>query len=104
MLFEELGFHYIGPVDGHDIRQLQEYLAMAREFEGPVLVHVLTQKGRGFRPAEEDPVAFHTPAPSYRRNGSAIASENGESKPYTNLARDAILKQMRKDGRVVGMF
>ena len=101
MLFEELGFHYLGPVDGHDIRQLQEYLAMARDFDGPVLVHVLTEKGHGFLPAEQDPVAFHTPAPRCRPNGSAAACGNGRFKPYTEIARDAILKRMRTDPRVV---
>ncbi len=70
MLFEELGFSYLGPVDGHNLRQLQKYLAMVRKFDGPVLLHVVTEKGHGFRPAVEDPTAFHAPAPFSRSNGS----------------------------------
>ncbi|MGL4942860.1 MAG: 1-deoxy-D-xylulose-5-phosphate synthase [Thermoguttaceae bacterium] len=63
MLFEELGFRYIGPIDGHDIGQLQKFLRLVRSYNEPVLLHVLTEKGRGFRPAEENPTAFHVPEP-----------------------------------------
>ncbi len=102
MLFEELGFHYLGPVDGHSIRQLQKYLAMVRDFKHPVLLHVVTEKGHGFQPAAEDPVVFHTPAPFVRQNGTEVLFRKKESaKPYTQIARDAIAAQMEKDARVV---
>jgi 1-deoxy-D-xylulose-5-phosphate synthase len=101
MLFEELGFRYIGPVDGHNIGQLQKYLVMVRKFPGPVLLHVVTEKGHGFEPAVEDPVSFHAPAPFTRRNGSAVALQRGSSASYTRVARDAILDRMRRDPRVV---
>ncbi|GAH70847.1 unnamed protein product, partial [marine sediment metagenome] len=68
MLFTNLGFRYIGPADGHNIAQLQRYLAMVKKFEGPVLLHVVTEKGHGFKPAAEDPTSFHTPAPFSREN------------------------------------
>ena len=54
--FETLGVHYLGPFDGHDIAEIEEALANARAFDGPVVVHVLTQKGRGYEPAELDPI------------------------------------------------
>jgi 1-deoxy-D-xylulose-5-phosphate synthase len=101
MLFEELGFRYIGPVDGHNIRQLQRYLAMVRGFDGPVLLHVVSEKGHGFEPAVEDPVTFHAPAPFFRENGSAVPLKRGSSASYTNVARDAVLAAMREDPRVV---
>ena len=63
MIFEDLGFRYIGPVNGHNIRQLQKYLNRVKELSGPVLLHVVTEKGHGFPPAEEDPTTFHAPAP-----------------------------------------
>lgn len=63
MLFEEMGIRYIGPVDGHNIRQLQKFLRMTSQFQGPVLLHVLTRKGHGFSPAEHDPAKFHSPSP-----------------------------------------
>ena len=101
MLFEELGFHYLGPVDGHNIRHMQKYLAMARDFKRPVLLHAVTEKGHGFKPAAEDPVYFHTPAPFSHENGHTVSLKKNSRKPYTQLARDAILEQMRCDGRVV---
>jgi 1-deoxy-D-xylulose-5-phosphate synthase len=101
MLFEELGFRYLGPVDGHNIRQIQKYLAMVRDFKHPVLLHVVTEKGHGFQPAAEDPVVFHTPAPFIRQNGSQVLFKKKESaKPYTQVARDAILAHMEKNPRV----
>ena len=69
MFFEELGFRYVGPVDGHNIRQLQKYLAMVRQVAAPVLLHVVTEKGHGFQPAAEDPTSFHTPEPFRGRTG-----------------------------------
>ncbi len=66
MLFEELNIRYVGPIDGHDIALVRKYLAMAREMSGPVLLHVVTEKGHGYKPAAEDPVYFHTP-PAFRR-------------------------------------
>lgn len=104
MLFEELGFHYLGPVDGHDIRKLQKYLAMARDFKHPVLLHVVTEKGHGFQPAADDPAVFHTPAPFVRQNGSEVLFKKKESaKPYTQVVRDAVLVQMEKNPRVAAI-
>lgn len=103
MLFEELGFRYIGPVDGHNIRQLQKYLTRARQFEGPVLLHVVTEKGHGFKPAAEDPTSFHAPAPFARENGSVVSLNASASRPYTEVVRDAILDQMRENPQVVAI-
>lgn len=58
-LFEELGFNYIGPIDGHDLPSLLRYLKNMRQFKGPKLLHIITQKGKGFTPAEIDPVSYH---------------------------------------------
>jgi 1-deoxy-D-xylulose-5-phosphate synthase len=58
-LFEELGWHYIGPIDGHDLPQLVQTLSNMRDLKGPQFLHVLTMKGRGFAPSEADPVGFH---------------------------------------------
>jgi 1-deoxy-D-xylulose-5-phosphate synthase len=58
-LFEELGFHYIGPIDGHDLTQMLEVFSVVRDLEGPQFVHVVTQKGRGFSPAEAAPIQYH---------------------------------------------
>ncbi len=100
-LFEELGFRYIGPVDGHDLKSLREYLLMVKEIKGPVLLHVFTEKGHGFKPAEADPVAFHAPSPFSRDDDSGIIFlKKGSSRSYTDSVSDAILAKMRTDHRV----
>ncbi|MBN2476737.1 MAG: 1-deoxy-D-xylulose-5-phosphate synthase [Pirellulales bacterium] len=103
MLFEDLGFRYIGPVDGHNIAQLQKYLTMVQKFDGPVLLHVVSEKGHGFQPAAEDPASFHAPAPFSHANGSVVSFKISSSRPYTQVVRDEILKQMRSDRRVVAI-
>jgi 1-deoxy-D-xylulose-5-phosphate synthase len=101
MMFEEFGFKYFGPIDGHDIAILKKYLKMVREIEGPVLLHVITKKGQGFKPAAEDPVYFHTP-PAFEtdEDGIPVPKSSSESKAYTNHASDAIGYQMRHNPKV----
>lgn len=101
MLFEEMGFRYIGPVDGHDLLGLRKYLELVKSMSGPVLLHVFTQKGHGFEPACDDPVLFHAP-PVIERNGSnGVASlKKGSAKAYTNAVSDAIYDAMRENHRV----
>lgn len=100
MLFEELGFRYIGPVDGHNIGVLRKYLKMVKDIEGPVLLHVVTEKGHGFQPAAEDPVFFHTPPAFENKDGKAVPKGGGGTKAYTHYARDAIGELMQADSRV----
>ena len=101
MMFEEFGFKYFGPIDGHDIGVMKKYLKMVREVDGPVLLHVITKKGHGFQPAAEDPVFFHTP-PTFdtSEEGDAVLNGGASSKAYTNYARDAIADQMRHNDKV----
>ena len=104
MIFEDLGFRYIGPVDGHNVKQLQKYLKMVSQVAGPVLLHVVTEKGHGFKPAAEDPTTFHAPAPFQRENGSIVRLKKASSRPaYTEVIRDALLEQMRPQPRVVAI-
>ncbi|MCA9054596.1 MAG: 1-deoxy-D-xylulose-5-phosphate synthase, partial [Planctomycetaceae bacterium] len=102
MLFEELGFRYIGPVDGHDLVTLRDYLELVKDIRGPVLLHVFTEKGRGFKPAENDPVQFHTPAPFCRGDDDeeVVYVSQGSSPAYTNVVSDAIERAMQRDNRV----
>lgn len=103
MLFEEFGFRYIGPIDGHDMRLMKKYLEMVRDLKGPTLLHVVTEKGRGYKPAEQDPVYFHTPPAFEDEEGSPRVLSAGEKPAFTNYARDAIARQMRRDARVTVM-
>ncbi len=101
MMFEEFGFKYFGPIDGHDIGVVKKYLKMVREIDGPVLLHVITKKGHGFQPAAEDPVYFHTP-PAFEtaEDGKPVPLSSSSKKAYTNHARDAIADQMRHNDKV----
>ena len=104
MFFEDIGFRYIGPVDGHNIRQMQKYLTMVRGLQEPVLLHVVTEKGHGFQPAAEDPRTFHAPAPFQRENGSVVpVKKTSSTPPYTRLVRNAVLERMRVDRRVTAI-
>ena len=101
MLFEEMGFRYIGPVDGHDLISLRSSLEMVKDVKGPVLLHVFTEKGHGFGPACEDPVGFHTPAPFHRNGEDEIVPVNkSASRAYTDSVSDAIYDAVSRDKRV----
>jgi 1-deoxy-D-xylulose-5-phosphate synthase len=103
MLFEEMGLRYIGPIDGHDLASLREYLENLKDAPGPILLHVLTEKGHGFGPASEDPVTFHTPPPFEREHDHVISVKKGSSRAYTNVASDAIYAALERDERVVAI-
>ena len=103
MLFEEFGFRYFGPIDGHDISLMRKYLQMAKAQSGSILLHVVTEKGHGYQPAAADPVYFHTPPAFQDLDGQPRVLESGSKPAFTNFARDAILSQMRKDPRVTVM-
>ena len=103
MLFEEMGFRYIGPVDRHDLVSLRKYLELVKDVKGPVLLHVFTEKGHGFKPACEDPVKFHTPSPFRRENDQVVPVKKSSSRAYTNVVSDAIHAAMARDKRVTVM-
>jgi 1-deoxy-D-xylulose-5-phosphate synthase len=100
MLFEELGLRYLGPIDGHNIALLRKYLQMVKDLKGPILLHVVTEKGHGFTPAAQDPVFFHTPPAFIQENGCPVPKKAGGAPAYTNLVSDAIRDQMKTNPRV----
>lgn len=105
MLFEELGFRYIGPVAGHDLAALRYWLREVKDQKGPVLLHVLTEKGHGVAQASQDPVTYHTP-PVFEQVGpdrTIVSLKRGGSKAYTDVASSAIQKLMQEDSRVVAI-
>ncbi len=99
MLFEDLGFRYIGPIDGHNIALLRKYLQMVRKMKDPVLLHVVTEKGRGFRPAEADPGLLSYAAVFVEEDGKAILKVGGSRRLHGLCARRHG-RQMRGDPRV----
>ena len=100
MMFEELGFRYLGPIDGHNIALLRKYLLMVKDLKGPTLLHVVTEKGHGFTPAASDPVFFHTPPAFVRQEGKPVPKKSGSSKAYTQVISETIGEQMLSDKRV----
>ena len=100
-LFESMGVRYFGPVEGHSLPNLIRYLEMVKDEDGPILLHVLTEKGHGFKPAEDDPVFFHTPAPFECDDDDCIVSiKKSSARAYTDTASVAIGDCMRRDERV----
>jgi 1-deoxy-D-xylulose-5-phosphate synthase len=102
ILFEALGFKYIGPIPGHDVVPLVETFENVRRMEGPVLVHLLTRKGKGYLPAEEDPHAFHGVATFDISSGRSTAKKT-EVPSYTQVFSQAMIKLARSDPRVIGI-
>lgn len=101
MLFEAMGVRYFGPVEGHSLPNLMRYLELVKDEPGPVLLHVLTEKGHGFKPAEADPVFFHTPAPFECDDDDCIISiKKSSARGYTDVASTAIANCLRRDQRV----
>ena len=97
MWFEDLGFKYIGPLDGHNIDELISFFTRSKKMKGPILIHVLTQKGKGDSFAEEDPCKYHGVAPVYNGNG-LVKNNNGPS--YSKIFGDAIVELAKKNDKV----
>jgi len=102
MLFEEMGLRYFGPIDGHDIAGLRRSLTMLKEVKGPVLLHVLTNKGHGVPEARKDPVTFHTPPiiDAVGPERSILSLRKGGAKGYTDVVSSEILSIMRGNEKV----
>jgi len=101
MLFEELGFRYFGPFDGHQLDTLIPTFKKIFAIKGPLLIHVVTKKGKGFAPAEKNPVLFHS-APAFDKTTGQPLSR-GEGKSYTGVFSDAIIRLAQKDARIVAI-
>ena len=101
-IFEELGFTYLGPVDGHDLQGLTEVLQAAKKIDGPVLVHVLTKKGKGYKPAEESPNKFHGTGPFDIATGKKIANPNAPI-TYTEVFGKTLTELANKDKEIIGI-
>ena len=101
-IFEELGFTYLGPVDGHDLQGLTEVLQAAKKIDGPVLVHVLTKKGTGYKPAEESPNKFHGTGPFEIATGKKIANPNAPI-TYTEVFGKTLTELANEDKEIIGI-
>jgi 1-deoxy-D-xylulose-5-phosphate synthase len=100
MLFEEMGFTYIGPVQGHDINNLITILSNIKDMNGPVMLHIVTKKGKGYAPAEENPTRFHGVSKFNRDTGEIVKSK---SMTYTGAFSDALIKLARTNDKIVAI-
>lgn len=103
MLFEAFHFNYVGPIDGHDLPKLLSVFKEVREMKGPVLVHVLTQKGRGYTPAEENPTYYHGVGSFEPETGEIIKFSASKLPSYTDVFGDTLCKLAQKDQRIVAI-
>ena len=101
-LFEELGYTYLGPVDGHDINALTDVLEGAKKLHGPVLIHVLTKKGKGYEPAEKNPNSFHGTGPFEIATGKKIVAENAVPS-YTEVFGNALVAEGKANSEIVAI-
>jgi len=101
-LFEEMGFNYIGPIDGHDVNALVATLGNMRSLSGPQFLHVVTQKGKGFAPAEADPIKWHGPGP-YDPASGTLFKEKAAGPSYSQVFGEWLCDMAELDGRFVGI-
>ena len=101
-IFEQLRIPYFGPVDGHDIPSLVKLLTTLRDVDHPVVLHVQTEKGRGFAPAHRDPTKFHSPKP-FKVNGETASFPDNAGQSFTAAFADALGELMRTDERVLAL-
>lgn len=102
MLFEALGFRYFGPVNGHNIVQLVKLFEQVKELNGPILVHAITQKGKGYKPAEEDIQRLHASTPFDKLTGQAY-KKSGSAVSYTKIFGEALLQIAKENSKVIGI-
>ena len=100
LMFEEMGFSYVGPIDGHNINKLIEILTKVKDFTGPVLLHIVTKKGKGYKPAEKDPTKFHGIGPFDIETGKTVSLKKVT---YTEVFSKAIVKLAKEDEKVVAI-
>jgi 1-deoxy-D-xylulose-5-phosphate synthase len=101
-LFEELGFNYIGPMDGHDVKALVHTLRNLRKLKGPQFLHIVTRKGKGYAPAEADPIKWHGPGPFDPVSGT-IFKEKASGLTYSQVFGQWLCDMAERDPRIIGI-
>ncbi|MTI48189.1 MAG: 1-deoxy-D-xylulose-5-phosphate synthase [Firmicutes bacterium] len=101
MLFEDLGFKYLGPVDGHNIKELMNVMERAKKVNGPTLVHILTKKGKGYNPAENNPDKYHSASAFDIKTGKPL--KKSDKVKYSNVFGETISKLAEKNDKIVAI-
>lgn len=100
MFFEDLGFKYLGPVDGNNINDIEEILKKAKDLDGPILIHVLTKKGKGYKPAEENPDKFHSVSPFNKDTGESIKKKKDD---YSKVFGNKLVELAKNNEKIVAI-
>ncbi len=100
MYFEDIGFRYLGPVDGHNIEALEDIFKISKEQEGPILIHVLTKKGKGYKPAEETPDKFHSTSKFNIKTGEKVGKAK---KDYSKVFGEKLVKIAKNNKDIVAI-
>lgn len=101
-LFEELGFNYIGPVDGHDVQALTQTLKNMRSLKGPQLLHIMTKKGKGYAPAEKDPIGWHA-VPKFDPASGTLPKSQGNLPTYSKIFGEWLCETAAKDSQLMAV-
>ncbi|HYK00168.1 MAG TPA: 1-deoxy-D-xylulose-5-phosphate synthase [Thermoanaerobaculia bacterium] len=102
-LFEELGFKYLGPYDGHDLELLLDLFEEHRDYDGPILIHVMTKKGKGYTPAENKPIWSHGVSPFDVITGEGKKAEKPQPPTYTAVFADTLIELAKNDPKIVAV-
>ena len=100
MYFEDIGFRYLGPVDGHNLEKLEDILTISREQEGPILIHVLTKKGKGYKPAENNPDKFHSTSKFNKETGEKASKGKTD---YSKVFGDKLVEIAKENKKIVAI-
>ncbi|MFH4564112.1 1-deoxy-D-xylulose-5-phosphate synthase [Vibrio alginolyticus] len=101
-LFEEFGFNYIGPVDGHDVNELVKTLKNMRELKGPQFLHIMTKKGKGYEPAEKDPIGYHA-VPKFAPANNNLPKSSGGKPTYSKIFGDFLCDMAAQDPKLMAI-
>ena len=100
MFFEDIGFKYLGPVDGHNIEKLEEILEKAKSLSGPILIHVITKKGKGYGPAEQNPDKFHATSAFDKETGKSLKEKKDD---YSKVFGEELVKLAKENEKIVAI-
>jgi 1-deoxy-D-xylulose-5-phosphate synthase len=103
MLFEELGFRYLGPYDGHDLQFLIDLLEENKDYNGPLIIHVITRKGKGYTPAENKPIWSHGVTPFEIESGEVKKSDKPQPPTYTAVFAETLIELAKTDPKIVAI-
>ncbi len=101
-LFEELGFNYIGPIDGHDVNELVKTLKNMRDLKGPQFLHIMTKKGKGYEPAEKDPIGYHA-VPKFDSSNTSLPKSAGGKPTFSNIFGDFLCDMAAQDPKLMAI-